>query len=334
LDRTYDFSAQFTNVNTSDSIIAGTSKVITYSGSNTTNYVAGNTAYTKIYLSTDNQYSANDIDVVGNVSFATNSTNNTVSTNATVNIPVNQASGNYYLIGFIDYNNGIAETNESNNYFNRPIRIASRSLDLRVDSVRFDNGNEYQQGMATPSIALRYGNFGNVPLSFQDFPIIRILLSQDNVADINDIVLRNYSLPYGSMALNARYTESVSIYIPTNTPIGEYKLIVVIDANNTFVETNEANNSTAFNYKIRSITTGIDSSAVSNLISMYPNPTTDKLYLNAGIIDYSIYSISGAKIEIGKALNNTIDVAHLTNGIYYLRVTKNDTTHNLKFIKQ
>ena len=334
IDRTYDFSGQFTNANASDSIIAGTSKVITFSGSNTTNFWAGNTAYTKIYLSTDNQYSANDIDVVGNVSLATNSINNTVTTNATINIPVNQASGNYYLIGFIDYNNGVAETNESNNYFNRPIRIVSRSLDLRVDSVRFDNGNEYQHGMATPTLTLRYGNFGNVPLSFQNYPIIRVLLSQDDVADINDIVLRNYSIPYGSMAVNARYTESVSIFIPTNTPIGEYKLIVAMDANNIFVETNEDNNNTAFNYKIRSITTAMESNLTSNEISLYPNPTTDKLHLKTGIIDYAIYSISGAKVEIGKALNNTIDVAHLTNGIYYLRFTKNDTTHNLKFIKQ
>lgn len=313
LDRTYDFFANFTNINPSDSITAGTSKVITYSGTNTTNFISGNVAYSKIYLSKDTIYDVSDIDVVGNVSLATNSANNSVSTNATINIPVNQVGGNFYLIGYIDYNNGVAETNEANNFFRRPIRIVERKLDLKIDSVRFVNGNEFVLGSTTPSITVRYGNFGNVAASFSNFPIIRILLSQDNVVDNGDVVLRNYSIPYGSMPLNARYTESVSFTIPANTAVGLYKLIVVMDANNVFAETNEVNNTTVYNYRISTTETDyapdtctFSSSAVkSGDVIMVNTKIANLGNTTTGQISYRLYWSTDDKFDVSDLSRST-----------------------------
>lgn len=345
LEKTYDFYANFTNINPSDSILSGTSKVITYSGINITNYISGNVAYSKIYLSKDTIFDVSDIDVVGNVSLATNSANNAVSTSATINIPINQVAGNYYLIGFIDYGKGVVETNETNNYFHRPIRIAERKLDIMIDSVRFVNGNEFVLGSATPSISARYGNFGNVALSFSNFPIIRIVLSQDNVVDNGDVVLRNYSIPYGSMPLNARYTESISFTIPANTAVGLYKLIVVMDANNVFAETNETNNTKVFNYRISNTETDYapDTCTFSSLtvknaenvtvltkIANLGNTTTSqvgyRLYWSADkIFDGSDVSLSAninvadiAARSVSAVSSATVTIPNVSNGIYYV----------------
>lgn len=72
--------------------------------------------------------------------------------------------------------------------------------------------------------------------------------------------------------------------------------------------------------------TGVDKINTSTL-SVYPNPTQDKIYVH-GILDvssidnipYELFSIDGKKVQSGLLINNYVDVGGLENGVYMLKV--------------
>lgn len=75
----------------------------------------------------------------------------------------------------------------------------------------------------------------------------------------------------------------------------------------------------------------------SNAINIYPNPATEKLFIENNLAQNSSYFITnllGQEIEKG-LLKSEIDISHLLNGVYVLKiVSTNNQTQVLKFIKQ
>ena len=85
-------------------------------------------------------------------------------------------------------------------------------------------------------------------------------------------------------------------------------------------------------------TLSTDSFENKNQISVFPNPTTNTLYLNniAENFDYNIYSTNGQIVKSAlQTKNNSIDVSTLANG-YYLLEIKNEQKQKeyIKFIKK
>lgn len=81
--------------------------------------------------------------------------------------------------------------------------------------------------------------------------------------------------------------------------------------------------------------TTIDENIPLNDIKIYPNPTSDFLFVNTQnqIKEVSIYNLVGQKME-SKLDNNKINVSNLVNGTYFIKIT--DQTGNFqtsKFIK-
>ncbi|AUP80939.1 BspA family leucine-rich repeat surface protein [Flavivirga eckloniae] len=72
----------------------------------------------------------------------------------------------------------------------------------------------------------------------------------------------------------------------------------------------------------------------SNEISVYPNPTNNKLFVTSKqpIDHITIYSIHGALI--GEVNNDVIDVSLLANGMYLLKIKTNTGTTTKRFIKK
>jgi hypothetical protein len=77
-------------------------------------------------------------------------------------------------------------------------------------------------------------------------------------------------------------------------------------------------------------------------LRIYPNPATDKLYIEqTEIVEtetlISIYDITGKLKyqEVGKFNNNKIEinVQNLNNGIYFIELRTNNKQNMLKFIK-
>ncbi len=77
----------------------------------------------------------------------------------------------------------------------------------------------------------------------------------------------------------------------------------------------------------------------SKMVELYPNPTSDFLYLKTNdvseIISYSINSMEGKKImENNFNAEQPIDVNNLSDGMYLINfVSKNTTLYNVKFLK-
>lgn len=85
----------------------------------------------------------------------------------------------------------------------------------------------------------------------------------------------------------------------------------------------------------------VDDAIISNTLSIYPNPTSDKLIIknfstifNQENVTYTILDMNG-KICKSSAFvkNESIDVHLLTNGLYYIIIKSGDKEYRLKFSK-
>jgi len=79
---------------------------------------------TKVFLSTDNFYSSNDVELASLTTEQINSGNSITYTDYSVSIPSNLIAGDYYLIVASDFNNEIAEEDETNNMNSIPLNIS------------------------------------------------------------------------------------------------------------------------------------------------------------------------------------------------------------------
>jgi transforming growth factor-beta-induced protein len=70
-------------------------------------------------------------------------------------------------------------------------------------------------------------------------------------------------------------------------------------------------------------------------VSVYPNPTTAFITVdNFENADYRIIDVSGKTVKNGTLKSNTIDVASLNNGLYYLHIMEGDKVSKSQFIKE
>ena len=84
------------------------------------------------------------------------------------------------------------------------------------------------------------------------------------------------------------------------------------------------------------VATGINNVNEAMALSVYPNPATDQLAIVANNkIDYlEVYSALGQKVKVFEApVNNTIDIASLASGIYFVDVHIGNASGRVKFVK-
>ena len=83
--------------------------------------------------------------------------------------------------------------------------------------------------------------------------------------------------------------------------------------------------------------TKINEVALNNNIRIYPNPTSVKLIVDnvdQTITEIDIIDISGKLIKTMKQNTNTISVADLSNGVYFIKLISDEGTVTKKFVKQ
>lgn len=85
-------------------------------------------------------------------------------------------------------------------------------------------------------------------------------------------------------------------------------------------------------------TTGIVSVSDHAVTRIFPNPTNDHINISgldpAKIHSTEIFSINGALVAKPENITGGIDVSQLKPGIYLLRISHDNGTSNLKFVKQ
>ena len=81
---------------------------------------------------------------------------------------------------------------------------------------------------------------------------------------------------------------------------------------------------------------GIDTNSENDIISIFPNPTHDDLFIVSKEFEINhirLFSYEGKLIEKYSSVNK-IDVSFLSNGLYFMELTSRDKTLVKKFIKQ
>jgi hypothetical protein len=69
-------------------------------------------------------------------------------------------------------------------------------------------------------------------------------------------------------------------------------------------------------------------------ISIYPNPTSDMIYIEGNYTQLKvvIYNVLGKEI-LNKSITNSIDISHLDNGVYILQLSDGVKLSTRKIIK-
>lgn len=69
--------------------------------------------------------------------------------------------------------------------------------------------------------------------------------------------------------------------------------------------------------------------------TIYPNPSSTKLYFNVKLDVYTItvLDLTGKVVKTINPKSNYVNVAELVNGIYFVRLLNNDGAITEKFIK-
>jgi hypothetical protein len=89
------------------------------------------------------------------------------------------------------------------------------------------------------------------------------------------------------------------------------------------------------NGNYQSVLTAIDFNEQMSAFKIYPNPTSDFIFINTQnqIKGVSIYNVVGQKME-SKLDNNKINVSNLVNGTYFIKITaQTGSFQTSKFIK-
>ena len=79
--------------------------------------------------------------------------------------------------------------------------------------------------------------------------------------------------------------------------------------------------------------------SVNNNVTIYPNPVVESLNVRSNVTGeavYGIYTLNGGNVYSANHQGGlvTINVAHLAEGIYILRITADGEVANIPFIKK
>ena len=74
-------------------------------------------------------------------------------------------------------------------------------------------------------------------------------------------------------------------------------------------------------------------------ISIFPNPTTDKLAVQGfsqplTAANCSVFSVDGKQVQVDVLDNKTLDTVHLESGIYFLRIADEEGSSTIRFVKE
>jgi hypothetical protein len=174
-----------------------------------------------------------------------------------------------------------------------------------------------------------------------DFDGIPNYLDND---DDGDLILTNVEYVFGrsadgSLSLLDTDGDSIPNYID-NDDDGDGVLSFLEDYNdNGNPADDDSNLNGTPDYLENGVALGLNNFQNENEVSIYPNPTSSILNIenktNQSINQISIYNLNGSLVKEVKSAGSldSISVAELQNGIYFVRMQLNSEVINYKFIK-
>jgi uncharacterized delta-60 repeat protein len=211
-------------------------------------------------------------------------------------------------------------------------------------------------GIAVTVFSLDGGNNFQFPTNSHEKADIGLALSNDEF-----IMGSTYAFSSGSMALKIYNTVSStpgitqnndSLFANVSNPnatlqwyldgtilTGETNDLLVTTQNGSYVvEVTNANGCTGTD-TIQVTNTGIADLSNKNLVSIYPNPINDVLFINnysASTVEVSIFDLNGKMILKSAVANgiNKMDVSTLTAGVYMIETKAGENTSRQRLVKK
>ncbi|MCS3765307.1 CARDB domain-containing protein [Bradyrhizobium centrosematis] len=281
----------------------------------TVNYGSGTAAgsTSKIYISTDSNITTSDLLLatldtgpltpVGQSGYYDHHT-------LSVTLPANLAPGTYYLGGIADYNNQVAETNETDNTYNvTTITVTGAAILPNLSEQVFPSVTSATPG-ASISLTTFIVNYGEGAAAAS---ASKIYLSADPNITTSDMVLATLdSGPLTAVGQSGYYDHhALSVTLPVSLAPGTYYLGGIADSNNQVAESNETDNT----YNVTAITvTGA---------AILPN-LSEQVFLSAAS------AAAGATISVSTfVVNYGNGAAAASTSKIYLSADSNITTSDL-----
>jgi len=174
------------------------------------------------------------------------------------------------------------------------------------------------------------------------------------LADASGTVLYNGG-PYtngNTTAITETFSVTNSCYVFTINDVygdgiccdygnGSYELVTGAASGSTvIISGGDFNDSEITTFNVTSL--GTDDFAANNTISLYPNPTQDALNINVANTNalpnsFKIYNMLGQLVKeatINNANDLRVNTASYSNGMYFIKIAKDNNTVTLPFIKK
>ena len=153
----------------------------------------------------------------------------------TAAVPSSLAPGTYYILFVADYQNQVAETNETNNVSALSFTVNPPGIDLVIQQEQLYSTNTVAGNPVQASCTIL--NQGNVTAASST---VGFYLSTNPTFDASDVLLSTTTgFSLGAYQYSSRYVNPI---VPAGTAPGNYYMLFVADPANTVAEVNETNN--------------------------------------------------------------------------------------------
>lgn len=156
----------------------------------------------------------------------------------------------------------------------------------------------------------------------------------NDIASMTDVLLPYSALVPTALPVTAGWLKDSVNYVATATETRYF----AIGGKGVLAAASEQINIRLDDIKIEKVTSGvgIKSIAANNSISIFPNPTTGLLNINAVEVNSSIevYNVIGDKVYTNSLVkgNNVVDLSGLANGAYFVKLNSNNQITTKKVV--
>jgi len=245
-----------------------------------------------------------------------------------VNITAVFETGQYVLTVKVFPAEGGSATGAGTYSFNEQVTVEATA----ADGYLFSNWTNRQGELLSTETSYTFSMPGNIYEVIANFELQPVFYNLTLLAEPAE---------GGIVSGEGEYEEGTQVFISA-TPSPNYLFVHWTDEEQNIINTSDffsytiPGSDVTFTAHFSSTVTVEDESIDGNRI--YPNPARDKLYISenpAEISEIVVFNISGKKVLTVEGTSNAIDVSHLPEGLYLVRLTsfKKLSYHKIQIIR-
>jgi len=125
---------------------------------------------------------------------------------------------------------------------------------------------------------------------------------------------------------------------PVTVPDGVYQWGAWVDSGEDFSEADEENNFRFIGTYNHGVTTSVMSESIENSFAIFPNPAHETVAIASNywedVIGMKLFNPNGQVVMESAGWNNSFNVSHLTNGVYFMQFVTNEGMTSKRLVIQ